>query len=448
VEEPKIKRDLTTGSILGNVLYMGIPSMIGFAAMVVYQLTDMFWVARLGTSEVAAVTLFGSFAWVMSSINSLVGSGSVAVISRRFGERDFAGTANAIEQTLVMKFLIGVPMGVIGYLVIGRILAIMTSDATLIRLGVDYGRIFFLGLPFMFTSYSVYTALRGVGDAPKAMYVMLFSTGLNMALDPLFIIRFGLGVRGAAMATAISAFCAVAVGVGILRFGHSSVRIRVRTFRFEWKVMTRILEIGFPPFIESIARSIAFWLLAIFVAVYGTVIVASYGICMRILEFGIVFAVGLELGASAIVGQNIGAGNPKRAEATAGKAALLACVIALALSVVEILFGQQIMQVFGKSQEVKTIGAEVLMYFAIGQPFVATAIALSSAFYGSGNTWPPTVTGLLTSWVFQIPLTAVFVYVLGYAPNAMWTVMIFGHAIYLGMLILYFRRGKWKERQV
>ncbi len=448
MEKPEIKRDLTTGSILGNVLYMGIPSMIGFAAMVVYQLTDMFWVARLGTAEVAAVTLFGSFAWVISSINSLVGSGSVAVISRRFGERDFSGTANAIEQTLVMKFMVGVPMGAVGYFFIGPILAIMTSDETLVALGVDYGRIFFLGLPFMFTSYSVYTALRGVGDAPKAMYIMLFSTGLNMALDPLFIIGFGLGVRGAAAATALSAFCAVIVGVGILRFGRSSVRIRVRTFRFEWNVMTRILKIGFPPFIESIARSIAFWLLAIFVAVYGTVIVASYGICMRIVEFGIVFAVGLELGASAIVGQNIGAGNPKRAEATAGKAALLALAIALALSVVEILFGQQIMQVFGKSQEVKTIGAGVLMYFAVGQPFVATAIALSSAFYGSGNTWPPTITGLLTSWVFQIPLTAVLVYVLKYTPNAMWTVMIFSHVIYLGMLLLWFRRGRWKEREV
>jgi Na+-driven multidrug efflux pump len=88
------------------------------------------------------------------------------------------------------------------------------------------------------------------------------------------------------------------------------------------------------------------------------------------------------------------------------------------------------------------------MYFAIGQPFVATAIALSSAFYGSGNTWPPTITGLLTSWVFQIPLTAAFVYVLNYTPNAMWTVMIIGHVIYLGMLLLWFRRGKWKEREV
>lgn len=441
-------RDLTSGSVLGNVLYMGIPSMIGFAAMVVYELTDMFWVARIGTPHVAAITLFGSFAWVLSSINSLVGSGSVAVISRRFGEKDADATANAIKQTLVMKFLIGVPMGVIGYLVIGHILRLMTDDEPVIRLGIAYGRIFLAGLPFMFTSYTVYTALRGIGDAPKAMHIMLFSTGLNMALDPLFIVKLKMGVEGAAIATVTSAVCAVAVGVWVLRFNKSSVRIRIRGYRPDTEVMVRILRIGFPPFIESIARSVAFWLFAIFVAFYGTVIVASYGICMRIFEFGIVFAVGLELGASAIVGQNIGAGKPKRAEASARNAALLALGLAVALALGEIVFGQQVMQVFGKSQEVKTEGAQVLTYFAICLPFTATAIALSSAFFGSGNTWPPTIAGLLTSWAFQIPLTAVFVYVLRSSAAVMWVIMILANALYLGMLIVWFMKGRWKRSEV
>ncbi|MFH1313114.1 MAG: MATE family efflux transporter [Candidatus Eisenbacteria bacterium] len=448
MDQPKTTRDLTTGSILGNVLYMGVPSMVGFAAMVIYELTDMFWVARIGTAEVAAVTLFASFAWVLSSINSLVGSGSVAVISRRFGEKDLDGTVNAIRQTLVMKFLIGLPMGIAGFFVIGRVLALMTGDGDVVRLGVAYGRIFLVGLPFMFTSYTVYTAFRGIGDAPKAMYVMLFSTGLNMALDPLFIVKFNMGVEGAAIATIISAVCGVVVGLWMLRFRSGPVKIRFRGYRIDTSVMGRILKIGFPPFIESIARSVSFWLFAIFVAHYGTLVVASYGICLRIFEFGIVFAVGLELGASAIVGQNMGAGKPDRAGISARNAGLLALGLAVTLSTLEIVFGQQIMHVFGNSPEVKIRGAEVLMYFAIAQPFAATAIALSSAFFGSGNTWPPTIAGLLTSWTFQIPLTAIFVYVLGSTATVMWILMILANAIYLGMLVVWFRRGKWKEREV
>jgi len=378
----------------------------------------------------------------------MVGSGSVAVISRRYGEKDLAGTRNAIEQTLVLKFMIGLPMGIIGFFTISSVLGIMTGEQPLVDLGTVYGRILMAGLPFMFTSYTVYTALRGIGDAPKAMAIMFFSTGLNMALDPLFIIKFRMGVQGAAIATVISAVCAVAVGLWVLRFGRSHVRIRFRGFGFDPGVMWQIIKIGFPPFLESVARSIAFWLIAIFVASYGTTIVASYGICMRIIEFGIVFAVGLELGASAIVGQSLGAGKPRRAATTARNAALLALAIAAGLSIAEAVFAESIMGVFGRSQEVQTIGAGVLRYFVVGQPFVATAIALSAAFYGSGNTWPPTITGLLTAWVIWIPASAISVYVLGLPPRAMWVIMVFQHIVYLVMLLIWFRMGRWKERKV
>jgi putative MATE family efflux protein len=442
------KRDLTTGSVLGNVLYMGIPSMIGFAAMVVYHITDMFWVARIGVAEVAAVTLFGSIAWVLSAINSMVGSGSVAVISRRFGEKDLPGTASAMEQTLVMKFLIGIPMGVVGYFTLGGILGLMTDDLQVVALGIDYGSIYMLGLPSMFTSYTVYTALRGIGEAPKAMYIMLLSTALNMVLDPLLIVYLDLGVRGAATATVISAVTAVTVGVLVLRFNRGNVTIRVRGFRFDFDIMGRILKIGFPPFIESIARSLAHWVMAVFVAHYGTVVVASYGITHRLVEFGIVIAVGLELGASAIVGQNLGAGKLDRAYHSARKAALLAVLITATLSVVEIVFARQILGVFGKSREVVQTGTRVLVFFAVSQPFLATAISISSAFFGSGNTWPPTLTGLLTAWAFQIPLTALVVYVLDWGATAMWTLVVATQVIYMTVMLVWFRLGRWVHREI
>jgi putative MATE family efflux protein len=448
LDQPTTGRDLTKGSILGNVLYMGIPSMIGFAAMTVYALTDMFWVARLGTAQVASITLFGSFLWVLTSINSLVGSGSVAVISRRFGERDYDGAACAIEQTLLMKVAVAIPMSVIGYFTVGYVLGFMTDDAAVVGYGMTYGKILFLGLPFMFSSYSVYTALRGMGEAPRAMYIMLFSTSLNIALDPLFIFRFNMGIAGAATATVISAVCAVAVGLYVLRSPRSAARIGEKGLRVDLQTMSTILKIGFPPFIESVARSMAHWVFAIFVAVFGTVIVASYGICMRIIEFGIVFAVGLELGASAIVGQSLGAHKPERAEASARNAAFLALAIALTLSIIEIVFAEQIMEVFGKSDQVRTVGAHVLRYFAVAQPLIATSIALSAAFYGSGKTWPPTIGELVATWIFQIPVAALLIYALGHGADSMWMVVILGKALYFCILIVWFRRGTWKEQRV
>lgn len=448
MEKAKTGRDLTQGSILGNVLYMGIPSMIGFAAMTVYALTDMFWVGRLGTAQVASITLFGSFLWVLTSINSLVGSGSVAVISRRFGERDYDGAACAIEQTLIMKVAVAIPMSIIGYFAVGHVLDFMTGDGDVVAYGTTYGKILFAGLPFMFSSYSVYTALRGMGAALRAMYIMLFSTMLNIGLDPLFIFRFKMGIAGAATATVISAVCAVAVGLYVLRSPRSAARIGEKGFRIDIDTMRRILKIGFPPFIESIARSLAHWVFAVFVAVFGTVIVASYGICMRIIELGIVFAVGLELGASAIVGQSLGAGKPDRAEASARNAAILALVLALTLSAVEIIFAGNIMRIFGKSEEVRIVGAHVLRYFAVVQPLVATSIALSAAFYGSGKTWPPTVGELVATWAFQIPVAALLVYALGRGADSMWVTVILAKALYFCILVFWFRRGTWKEVSV
>ena len=448
MEESKAGRDLTEGSILGNVLYMGIPSMIGFAAMTVYALTDMFWVARLGTAYVAAITLFGSFLWVLTSINSLVGSGSVPVISRRFGEKDFDGAACAIEQTLILKVTAAIPMSIIGYFAVGHVLAFMTRDGDVVGHGITYGQILFLGLPFMFSSYSIYTALRSMGEAPRAMYIMLFSTLLNIGLDPLFIFTFGMGVAGAATATVISAVCAVAVGLYILRSPRRAARIGEKGFRLDFETMRRILSIGFPPFIESIARSLAHWAFAVFVAVFGTVTIASYGICMRIIEFGIVFAVGLELGASAIVGQSLGAGKADRAEASARNAAFLALAISLTLSAIEIIFAEEIMMVFGKSPEVRVVGAHVLRYFAVAQPLMATSIALSSAFYGSGKTWPPTIGELIATWVFQIPAAALLVYMVGRGADAMWTVVVLAKLLYFCILIVWFRRGTWKQEKV
>ncbi len=176
--------DITKGSVLKNVLYMGIPSMIGFGAMTIYSLTDIFWVGRLGTAQVAALTLFGAIAWVLGSANQIVGTGSVALVSRRFGERDVDATRDVIKQTFLLKASLAVIMGAIGLIILAPVLRLMNASPEAERYALEYGSIYFYGLPFMFCSYTVYTALRGVGDAPKAMYIMLLSVGPERRARP------------------------------------------------------------------------------------------------------------------------------------------------------------------------------------------------------------------------------------------------------------------------
>lgn len=441
--------DITKGSVLRNVLYMGIPSMIGFGAMTVYSLTDIFWVGRLGTAQVAAVTLFGAIAWVLGSANQIVGTGSVALVSRRFGERDVEATRDVIRQTFLLKAGLAVIMGIIGLLIVAPVLRLMNAAPDAQRYALEYASIYFYGLPFMFCSFTVYTALRGVGDAPKAMYIMLLSTGLNVGLDPLFIFGFGMGVPGAALATVLSAAIAVLVGFWVLSSGRANITVKGWVhFRPRVGVMLEVLRIGAPAGINGLLRSLSHWFVATLIATFGMVVVAAYGIAVRVMDLGILFGVGLELGSSAIVGQNLGAKQKDRAHEAVVKSTLLVLVLTGALGAIEFGFARGILGVFTKDAAVIEIGVVLLRFFAAVQVFIAMHIVLSSAFWGSGDTWPPTVIAAVVEWGIQIPLILTAIHVWKTSEVGVWWAMVAATAVEVSLTYLWFSRGRWKDRVV
>ncbi|MBD3368466.1 MAG: MATE family efflux transporter [Candidatus Eisenbacteria bacterium] len=446
-ERPQV--DITEGNTLRNVLYMGIPSMIGFGAMTIYSLTDIYWVGRLGTAPVAAITLFAAIAWVLGSANQIVGTGSVALISRRFGEREYEATRDVIRQTLFLKAAIAVIMAAIGLLALESILGIMNADEAARSQAVVYGRIYFLGLPFMFSSYTIYTALRGVGDAPKAMYIMLLSTALNVGLDPVFIFGLDMGIAGAALATVLSATIAVLVGVVVLATGWANIRVPMwGRFRPRFRVMLQILKIGIPAGLNGILRSTGHWYVTALVATFGTVVVAAYGISGRILQLGILFAVGLNLGSSAIVGQNLGAQKKERARDAVVKSTLLVLGLTGILAAVEIAFARQILGVFTNDAGVIESGVLLVRIFAVSQILIGMHIVLSSAFWGSGHTWPPTIVTAIVQWAVQIPLILVVIHVIGGSETMVWWTMLVAAVIEVLLTYLWFRRGSWMHREV
>jgi putative MATE family efflux protein len=398
---------------------------------------------------VAAVTLFSAFSWVLGSANQIVGIGSLAVIARRFGENNLPGTENAIKQTLILKFLIAGFMSIFGIISVRTVMHLMHATPDVAEFGVRYGRIFFLGLPFIFASYTIYTALRGVGDSPTAMYVMLCSTGLNILLDWLFILVFKWGVRGAAAATALSGIFAVVMGICILSTGKTNIRLNLkRVNHVDLKMMSKILTIGAPAGIGGISRSLSAWIVATFVGVYGTAVVAGYGIGSRILEFGITFAVGLDLGASAIVGQNLGALQSKRAEQSVYRAVLLAAIIGIALSLTEYFLAGTIIGIFTSEPGARAKGIEFIKIIAIAQPFICISIAAHSAFDGSGNTWPPTIIATIGSWALRIPAILYFVKITGGSERQIWWLLT-GTAIVESIItLIWVKTGRWKRKKV
>ncbi|HWR83531.1 MAG TPA: MATE family efflux transporter, partial [Candidatus Deferrimicrobium sp.] len=205
----KERTDYTEGSILYSIIMMGLPSMIGFLTQHIYSLVDMYWVSKLPQQEaaVAGITFFSNIMWLFFSFNQLVGPGSVAVISRRYGEREFDLAEKAIKETLVLKLAFGVLFAVAGYFSLDRMLRLIGAEGEALVQSIAYGRIMFLGMPVMFATYSVFTALRGVANPHQAMVLMIGSNVLNLVVAPFFIFGWlGLpawGVRGAAFASVL-----------------------------------------------------------------------------------------------------------------------------------------------------------------------------------------------------------------------------------------------------
>ncbi len=305
--------DHTEGSIIKSILRMGIPSMIGFSMGNIYDLIDMYWVSMMGPEPVAAITFFESFLWVIHSANMVVGVGSVAIISRRYGEGDISRTEQSIKETILLKWLVAIFFGVLGYFLTPISLKLLGAKEQVLEMGIIYGRIIFIGIGFNFATYSIFTALRGIANPRMAMIMMICMNIVNIILDPFMI--FGIwifpemGVAGAAWASVISYLLSFSGGMIILYSGVANVKLHFRSsLHVRFSSMLKILKIGFPSAIGSFSFSLARIVIMPMIAVFGVGVVAAYGVGIRISAFGIMVLVGIGLGISALIGHNLGAG--------------------------------------------------------------------------------------------------------------------------------------------
>ncbi|RME18977.1 MAG: MATE family efflux transporter, partial [Candidatus Zixiibacteriota bacterium] len=345
--------DYTEGSVISSILKMGVPSMLGFLTQNIYTLVDTWWVSRLpeGEKAVAALTFFGAILMFLFSFNQLVGPGSVAVISRRYGEKNYHLAEKAIKETLLLKLFFGFFFGGIGFVFAPDLLYMVGARGEVLKIGVAYASIMFLALGLPYAMYSVFTALRGIANPHQSMILMIASNLLNMGLDPLFMFGwFGfpaMGIRGAAVASVISFAVTLGVGLVMLYGGFANVRLHVVgkagvTLASMWK----LLRIGFPAWIGSLSFSGGRLVIAPLVATFGTAVVAAYGVGMQIVGFSVMVIVGIGLGLSSLIGHNLGGEKTDRARQTGNQAIMPSVGIMVVFGLVCFLMAEPIMKLF------------------------------------------------------------------------------------------------------
>ena len=458
-----MSRDLTKGSVVGNLLAMSVPTMFGMFGQTLYDVIDLIWVGRISSKAVAGVTLFSSIFWLVEVLNEVIGNSSVALITQRIGSGDRERTNRVVEQTIVFKALVAIVAAALLYLGLEPALRFFSSDPEVLAAGLAYGRIRTFFLPIFFMTYSCFTALRCSGDPSSQMWIMLGASVLNAVLAPLLMfdtVPFvncrgaGLGVLGAGLATVICICLSFAVGFGLLAGGRHRVRLSIRgLFRLDPAIDRKLLTIGLPSGGEMLARQVAGLVTTKFVAMYGTAAIAALGIGNRL--GGLVFMplFGLMSGGGTIVGQNLGAENVERAERTALAASLFGGLAITFLMGLGIVFPRPLLSLFVDSAETIAVGIPMIRIMGSSFIVVSFAIALGCAFTGSGYNMPFLVSSIAGRWGAQLPFLLLSTYALpllglDIGIIGVWSSFLISDMVEAAIIVAYYRKGKWKRTRV
>ena len=456
-------RDLTKGSVVGNLLAMSVPTMFGMLGQTLYDVVDLMWVGRISDKAVAGATLFSAIFWLIEVLNEVIGVSSVALITQSFGSGDRERTSRVIEQTIVFKAFMALIAAALMYLSLEPLVRFFSSDPEVVASALAYGRLRIFFLPVFFATYSCFTALRSTGDPASQMWIMLGSSILNAALAPLFMFKelplvggrgLGLGVFGAALATVIAITLSFVLGFGLLASGRTNIRLSLRgLLRLDTAIDRKLLTIGLPSGFEMLARQVAGLVTTKFVALYGTAAIAALGIGNRL--GGVIFMplFGLMSGGGTIVGQNLGAGDIERAERTSRASSLLGGLTITLFMTLAFIFPRQILRLFVEAPKAIEVGVTMLRILGPSFALVSFAIGLGCVFSGSGYNMPFLVSSLAGRWGAQVPILALVVYALPAAGillglPGIWASFLISDTVETFVIIWFYRKGTWKKMRV
>ncbi len=439
------RTDYTEMDITKAIRHIALPSVVGMFFGTLYNIVDIFWVGRLGYQQIAAVALFGIYFEFVIVFNEVVGVGSIALIARHYGAKNYERVNEVVKQTLFLKLFIAGIFCVTGFFLVKYILVGFGAQGDVIQYGVSYGRIMSVGFIFMLSGFTLFTAMRGVGDAKTPMKIMIASNVLNMVLDPIFIFWFGLGVAGAAAASLLSQMLAFAVGMVLITTGRHIVKIDTKV-QFNFSTMKTILFVGLPSGADAFIRNITSMVTIRIISGFGMPVLAGVEIYFRMTGLVWMPLMGLNLACSTLVGHNLGAGKPEQAEKTALKSGYIGSVAMIVIGVLFFVFAEQLVSLFNSTEEVVQAGGSAFRIISPFLVFLGFHIPLSGAFYGSGDTKPPMVITFLTFFCFQIPMIIFMSKTIGV--NGVFLVFGLRMLARLCILLIWFHKGKWKQKKL
>jgi len=382
--------DMTTGAISPKLFSLAWPLVLGNLLQTLYNLADMFWVGRVSTEAVAAVSLMFPLSWLFVSTAMGLTAATIALVSQYVGAGEDRRADEVVAQTVLLATVVSVVLALVGFATRHWLLYwIGARDAVFVE-ALAYIEVIFLTLPLTFLFFAFRSSLQGAGDTKTAMWLVAVSAGINIVIDPFFILGWGpfpaLGTQGAAVATLIARLFATAIGIWILIQGNWGVKLYVRDLKPNPTLLRKLIDIGYPSTLDGWARSFAAVFMAALVARFGPAATAAYGIGVRLMSVSWSVAGAVGQATATGVGQNLGSKTPDRAAAvtraaTAGTMLLLAVAGGLVW-----LFPATAIGVFVDDPETIAEGVVFLRIVALSWAFFGGLMVIQGGFRGAGNT--------------------------------------------------------------
>jgi len=444
--------EFTTGSIRKAVFMLSIPMILEMMMESIFAIVDIAYVSRVSVNAVATIGLTESVITLVYAIAIGLSMAATAVVARRVGEKDIKGARQAAMQAILLGIAVAVSIGVVGFLYSKEILALMGGEPDLIAEGYGYTKLLIGGNITIVLLFLINAIFRGAGDASVAMWTLVLSNGLNIILDPVFIFGWGpipeFGVMGAAIATNIGRGTAVIFQLGILFFGWSRIKLAVGDIVLRTGVMLNLIKVSLGGIAQFLIGTSSWVFLMRLMSEFGSEVLAGYTIAIRVMMFTFMPAWGMSNAAATLVGQNLGAKQPERAEKSVWITGKYNAYFMLAVSLIYLFFAPEIIGLFTNVTSVVENGALCLQVVAAGYIFYAYGMVVSQAFNGAGDTKTPTKINLIAFWAFQLPFAYLAAITFELGPLGVFLAITLAEVMLSVIAIIWFRKGYWKKVQV
>lgn len=443
------EENFTEGSIDRAIFLLSVPMVLEMLMESLFAVVDIFFVSRLGDNDaIATIGLTESVLTIIYSLAMGISMGATAMVARRVGEKDVPAAQVAAAQAIYIGVGLSLVISVVGIFFATDILHLMGASDSLIANNSGYTRLMLCGNITIVMLFIINGIFRGAGNAAIAMRSLIISNSLNIALAPVFILVLKMGVQGAAVATMIGRGTGVIYQVYHLTKGKGLIRLNVSNLAVRWDIIWRLIKVSAGGTGQFIIASASWIFLVRIISTFGSAALAGYTIGIRVIVFAIMPAWGMANAAATLVGQNLGAGLPERAEKSVYRSAFLNMIFLGIVTIVFYTLAGPIVGIYTDDPAVLQSGMQCLQIVSLGYVFYAYGMVIIQSFNGAGDTLTPTILNVFGFWLFQIPFAYLMAIELDFKTTGAYIAIVSAESAMAIAAIVIFRRGKWKNVKI